>query len=753
MFKYPYGDSQQLNLDWILRKLKELEEAQGQQITEDLEVISNALISATFSSSNAYNRSDIVYHDGKLYRANVNIPAPGESWNPAHWNEILLGDTLSNVVTYLAALNNTQVFNSSNVPGTHTSDALNNLDADITQIENQLNTIQPEVDKIQQITDEFDFYNPNAAYRIANNQGQSRVGYIFNADNTITVNKNYSAYGSSYAFNDSLMLQPGKYNISAYVQTSNSNPSLLYPVRVKVGLSSSAPQYPTLTTTQGGSSPISQGDNAGWLTADFEITQEETFCFLIMPNSAAWDPLTISNLSITGLTAYDAEARTKIDNLNGAITSNPNIKFRSVGNSIMTGSVWVNGAADHLTEYHNSPYGIIAASLGIKQANVTHTMLSGGGLIYDAGNGSFYNYIVTNNLNLTDYDYLMTMLWTSDMYTKPIGTLNDTSSSDTLAGKVISLIEYLKTNYPKVNFILLGVPPTNYDTGKTGNAVFTGVYSNGSNIKQCDTLMHSLAEKYHFTFVDYEQWYIAYYYQNFTDGNNVHANKDDVYRLMGEYLANNVNGQALANNSFLKTLVLQSSTITGTYAGWRNMFDTDNPLIDESMTVVAIDAQSPKEIKTVNVSWKVVNGNVQIYGNFTDTGTTFIVALARTNKINNSGFYHVPSFATSSLILDTTISTSGEQTVDTYNSRKLSDYSMLNIIIGSAAKTAYATATITSNIFTQTGYVLNLSGLAGANYDVASGAIIKYDSDTSVKVTLTGAKAFTHFQITGTRII
>lgn len=134
MFKYPYGDSQQLNLDWILSKLKELENQKGSQITADLETISNALISASFSSSTAYNRSDIVFHNGKLYRANVNIPAPGESWNPAHWDEIMLGDTVSNLVTYLANLSNNQVFNSSNVPGTHTSDALNNLKSDISNL-------------------------------------------------------------------------------------------------------------------------------------------------------------------------------------------------------------------------------------------------------------------------------------------------------------------------------------------------------------------------------------------------------------------------------------------------------------------------------------------------------------------------------------------------------------------------------------------------------------------------------------------
>ena len=137
MYQYPYGDSQQLNLDWILSKLKELEASAGSG-NVNLEEVSNALISATFSSSQAYNRSDIVFRNGKLYRANVNIPVPGESWNPAHWDEILIGDTLSNVVTYLAALNNSQVFNSSNVPGTHTSDALDNLQTNLNNLQTNI---------------------------------------------------------------------------------------------------------------------------------------------------------------------------------------------------------------------------------------------------------------------------------------------------------------------------------------------------------------------------------------------------------------------------------------------------------------------------------------------------------------------------------------------------------------------------------------------------------------------------------------
>lgn len=127
-FLYPWGNTQQLNLDWILQKIKELESSGG----ADLDEVANALISASYAVQ-AYDRSDIVFRDGKLYRANQAIPAPGEVWTPAHWDEILLGDTVSNLVQYVAALRNDQIVNNSNVSGTHTSDALNNLYTAITR--------------------------------------------------------------------------------------------------------------------------------------------------------------------------------------------------------------------------------------------------------------------------------------------------------------------------------------------------------------------------------------------------------------------------------------------------------------------------------------------------------------------------------------------------------------------------------------------------------------------------------------------
>lgn len=122
-YLYPWGNTQQLNLDWILQKIKDLEAGASAAVLDE---ISNALLAASYAAQ-AYTRSDIVFHDGKLYRANQDIPAPGEAWTPAHWDEILLGNTVSNIVRYVAALSNDQIANSSSVSGTHTSDALDTL--------------------------------------------------------------------------------------------------------------------------------------------------------------------------------------------------------------------------------------------------------------------------------------------------------------------------------------------------------------------------------------------------------------------------------------------------------------------------------------------------------------------------------------------------------------------------------------------------------------------------------------------------
>ena len=141
MYQYPYGNAQQLNLDWILSKLQELESGSGGGA--DLEEVANALVSASFDATVPYRRYDYVFYDGKLYRAlNDNIGA----FNPANWMEVTLGadiPVLTRLVNADSALITTlqnqlqnlgsdEVANESTVTGNTVSDALGNLNGAIT---------------------------------------------------------------------------------------------------------------------------------------------------------------------------------------------------------------------------------------------------------------------------------------------------------------------------------------------------------------------------------------------------------------------------------------------------------------------------------------------------------------------------------------------------------------------------------------------------------------------------------------------
>lgn len=210
---------------------------------------------------------------------------------------------------------------------------------------------------------------------------------------------------------------------------------------------------------------------------------------------------------------------------------NSNAHMYSIGNSILTGSVFINGSMDHLSVYGNAPYSVVADAIGIPKSNVVHRLISSTGLVYDAGEGSFLQNI--KQVDLTPYDVLLTHLYTSDMGTT-LGTAASTAGDGTIAGAVKDLVDYMRTSNGNCQLILVGVTPTS--TTHYGNAVFTGLYGNGKSIADCDAVLQQIADDMHFTFISWQDMALSYYYQNYTDGLNVHANNEDTYRSMGGYL-------------------------------------------------------------------------------------------------------------------------------------------------------------------------------------------------------------------------
>lgn len=150
MYQYPYGNAQQLNLDWILSKLQELESGSGGGA--DLEEVANALVSASFDATIPYRKYDYAFYDGKLYRAlNDNIGV----FNPADWMEVTLGadiPVLTRLVNADSALITTlqnqlqnlgsdEVANESTVTGNTVSDALGTLNGAITSAEKSIGSV------------------------------------------------------------------------------------------------------------------------------------------------------------------------------------------------------------------------------------------------------------------------------------------------------------------------------------------------------------------------------------------------------------------------------------------------------------------------------------------------------------------------------------------------------------------------------------------------------------------------------------
>lgn len=218
-----------------------------------------------------------------------------------------------------------------------------------------------------------------------------------------------------------------------------------------------------------------------------------------------------------------------------AITSQSNGKMYSIGNSILTGSVWKNQSLDHLSSYNNAPYGVIANAIGISRLNETHRVISSTGLLYDAGNGNFLTNI--KQIDLSEYDVLLTHLWTRDLDANfPLGNEESVANDGSLVGAVKELNNYRNTSNRLCQIILLSVPPVATNPSHSGETVFTGGYPNGESITSVDTMMHSICDSLNICYIDYQNWNISKHYQDYTDGGNVHADNEDLYRCMGAYL-------------------------------------------------------------------------------------------------------------------------------------------------------------------------------------------------------------------------
>ena len=227
-------------------------------------------------------------------------------------------------------------------------------------------------------------------------------------------------------------------------------------------------------------------------------------------------------------------------------SANHEAKMLSVGSSFITGLVYPNGVNGTKANFDDSPYGNVAIGLGILERNVQNILMPSTGLLYAANQdtGNILNKL--KSMDLSKYDYILTEYNRPDLGTGsnagfPLGNLNSIAGDGSIVGAVLDLLAYVKSSNPTATVIIVGAPPSATDNAHAYQNVFTATYNNGVSIGQADLMMHRLALREHFIFIDWEDLNLSYYYKDLCYPGNVHPQDSAPLRAMGLYLARQCN--------------------------------------------------------------------------------------------------------------------------------------------------------------------------------------------------------------------
>lgn len=102
---FPFMNLNALNLDWIIRELKTIKDLAPSEDANLLKMVANALISETYDATKQYNIDDIVYRDAdnRLYICTTATPVGGEPWTASHWQEMKVGEALTDLLNSIVA--------------------------------------------------------------------------------------------------------------------------------------------------------------------------------------------------------------------------------------------------------------------------------------------------------------------------------------------------------------------------------------------------------------------------------------------------------------------------------------------------------------------------------------------------------------------------------------------------------------------------------------------------------------------------
>ena len=149
---YPYSNLNRLNLDWVLSELKALKELAPEPTPAlDIQAVAEALVALPFDSERPYQIYDFISRNGEIWRATETVEA-GSDWNESQWFNTKIGTDLAVLERWINAINadlttlqNTvedlssdEISDDSDAGGATVKESLNNLKGSLNTINDEL---------------------------------------------------------------------------------------------------------------------------------------------------------------------------------------------------------------------------------------------------------------------------------------------------------------------------------------------------------------------------------------------------------------------------------------------------------------------------------------------------------------------------------------------------------------------------------------------------------------------------------------
>lgn len=151
---YPYSNLNRLNLDWVLSELKTLKELAPEPAPApalDIQAVAEALVALPFDSNTSYQIYDFISRDGEIWRATQAIAAGGD-WDSTKWFKTKMGADLAVLERWINAIDKSLTSLQNTVENLSSADISDDSDAGGATVKASLNNLKGSIDDLNDIT-------------------------------------------------------------------------------------------------------------------------------------------------------------------------------------------------------------------------------------------------------------------------------------------------------------------------------------------------------------------------------------------------------------------------------------------------------------------------------------------------------------------------------------------------------------------------------------------------------------------------